>query len=72
MLLPVFVIRMIEPATCFPLASLISVGGDAAMIFQHSCQVQQVPGHKSGVSIGEVILGTARTGIEVFASITLA
>ena len=56
---------MVEPAACFPLGPLIAVGSNAVVVLQHSCHVQQVPAHKSGVSIGKVVLRATRTGVQV-------
>src|SRR6516164_4741563 len=63
--LAVFGILEIEAASGVPFRALVAVGGDAAGVFEHPGQVQQVPGHERGVAVGEVVVRAARTRIEV-------
>src|SRR6476659_3592738 len=58
-------VREVEAATGVPLGSLVAVGRDAAVVFEHPGQMQQVPCHERGVAVGELVLGGARAGVEV-------
>src|SRR5215212_8998763 len=58
-------VREVEAAAGVPFGALVAVGGNAALVLEHPRQVHQVPGHERGVPVGEVVLRTARTRIEV-------
>ncbi len=56
---------MIEAAAGVPLGALIAMGRNTSRIFHHSRQMHQIPGHEGRVAIGEIILGPARSGIQI-------
>ncbi len=58
-------ILIIKSTTRIPLRALIAVSGYPTRIFYDPGQVHQVPGHKRGVSIGEVVLRTAGAWIQI-------
>src|SRR5690606_23713028 len=54
-----------EPRSILPGRALVAMGGDATLALQHPRQVHHVPRREGHVSIREVVLWTARPGIEV-------
>ena len=62
---PVFGVLVVEATAGVPQRLLVSVCGDAARVFYHPGEVQQVRGEEGRVSVGEVVLGAAGSGVEV-------
>src|SRR4051794_41918195 len=58
-------VREVEPAARVPLRALVAVGRDATGVLEEPRDVQQVPGQERRVAVGEVVLRSARSGIEV-------
>ena len=56
---------MIEAAAGVPLGPLIAMRGYASGVFEHARQVHEVPGHECRVAVGEIVLRSPRTRIEV-------
>src|SRR5215204_2523206 len=63
--LAVLRVRVVEAAAGVPLGALVAVRRDSARVLEHPGRVQQVPGHEGRVAVGEVVLRTARTVIQV-------
>src|ERR1700742_1513345 len=63
--LAVFWILKVEAGASIPFGTLVAVCRNAAGVFEHLGEVHQVPGHKRGVAVGEVVLGAARTGVQI-------
>src|SRR5207247_3549599 len=62
---PVLRVREVEPLAGVPIGPLVAVGRDAAGVLEHSRHVEQVPGHEGGVAVREVVLGSARSLVEI-------
>lgn len=56
---PVLGVLVVESASGVPQRPLVAVRGDSAGVLEDSGQVQQVPGQKGRVAVGEVVLGPA-------------
>ncbi len=52
-------IGKIELATCVPRRTLIAMGWNPTGVFDHACQVQQIPRHEGCVAIREIVFRTA-------------
>src|SRR5215210_6772429 len=52
-------------ASGHPFRPLVSVGRDATGILYHPRQVHEVPGHKRGVPVREVVFRTTGAGVQV-------
>src|SRR5437879_12746489 len=63
--LPMLGVGEVEAAAGVPLRTLVAVDWDAARVFEHAGEVQQVPRHERGVAVGEVVAGSRRAGVEV-------
>src|SRR5581483_3217070 len=61
----VFGVLEVEAAAGVPFRALVAVGRDAAGVPEHPGNVQQVPRHERRVAVGEVVLRTAGTGVEI-------
>src|SRR5665647_3401985 len=55
----------VAPLPLVPLSSLVAVCRDATGPLDQLRQVHEVPGHERCVAVGEVVLGTTRTLIQV-------
>ena len=55
----------VKAAPRIPFRALVTVGGNAAGVFEHPRHMQQIPGHEGGVAVGEIVLRPARAFIEV-------
>src|SRR4051794_22901589 len=58
-------IGKVEPAAGIPFRALVAVGWDPSPVPHHPRHVEQVPRHERGVAIGEVVLRTARAGVQI-------
>lgn len=56
---------MIEPAAGVPLGPLVTVGRYSTHSLDQARQMQQIPGHKGGVAIGEIVFRPARAGVQI-------
>lgn len=45
----------IEPAAGVPFRTLVAVRRQTARVLKHLAHVQQVPGHKGGIAVGEIV-----------------
>ena len=61
----VFGIGKIKSGPRIPCRTLIAVHRYSAEVLHHPGQVHEVPGHESGVAVGEVVLRAAGTRVEV-------
>jgi len=56
---------MVESAPSIPFRPLIAMGRDPTGILDHPRHVHEIPGHERGIAIGEVVLRSARTRVEI-------
>jgi hypothetical protein len=61
----VFRVCKVETAAGVPIGALVAVSWNATCIFDHPSHVQQIPSHEGRVAIGEVILRSTRSFVEV-------
>src|SRR5579859_1797395 len=62
----------IKAAAGVPLAALVTIGRDTAVILEEFRQVHQVPGHEGCVAVGEVVAETDDRPIFKLVTVTRA
>ena len=60
-----FWIRVVESAAAVPGRLLVSMYWCASGILQRSGHVHQVPGHESGVAVGEIVFRVSGARVQV-------
>lgn len=54
---------MVEAGACALFCALVAVGWNATIGSQHFSHMHEVPGHKGGVAVGEVIIDSGNRSV---------